>query len=97
MPPRWLAQEIISKPPGCILHRGNREGFAIEEQHMSEFRVADAYSVLQHCIEHRVKLAGRGADNPENLRRRRLLLQRLVTLAAKARDLSFLTSNSRSL
>jgi hypothetical protein len=36
--------------------------------------VADAYRFLQHGFKDRLKIAGRATDNPQDLRRCRLLL-----------------------
>jgi hypothetical protein len=48
---------------------------------------ADAYRVCQHGLEHRLKLAGRAADDFQHVGRRRQLLQRLVALALCAVEL----------
>ena len=47
---------------------------------ISKLGVADADGVLQHGFEHRLKIAGRAADNLEHLRRGRLLVQRFGQL-----------------
>jgi hypothetical protein len=75
-----FAQEIISEPRGCILHGGNHEGLAIEEQHMSEFRFADARRVRQHCLENGLELSGRARNDAQHFGGRRLLLQRLAQI-----------------
>src|SRR5262249_13116672 len=41
---------------------------------------ADAYRVLQHRLEHRLKLAWRTGDHTQHLRSGRLLLQRLAQI-----------------
>ena len=46
------------------------------DRHIAEFGVANADGVLQHCCKHRLKIAGRPADDLKHLRRGRLLLQR---------------------
>ncbi len=51
--------------------------------------LAEARCVLQHGLEHRLKLAGRARDDAQDLRRRRLLLQRLGELAGAQLDLFF--------
>ena len=53
------------------------EAIAVTAVNIPELGVADADGLLQHCCKHRLKIAGRAADDLEHLRRRRLLLQRL--------------------
>ena len=48
---------------------------------IAELCLAKRDGVLQHGFEHRLKIAGRAADNLEHLRGRRLLLQRFGELA----------------
>ena len=47
------------------------------EKHLPELGLADAHSIIEHGLQHRLKFAGRGADDTKNVRRRGLLLQRL--------------------
>jgi hypothetical protein len=51
------------------------ESVAIEPEHGPEFCLTDARRVLQHCLEHRLQLAGRSTDDPQHLRGCCLLLQ----------------------
>jgi WD domain, G-beta repeat len=53
---------------------------AFDEEQVTELRLADAYSVFQHGLEHRRELAGRTRYHLQHLGRRRLLLQRLGEL-----------------
>src|SRR5215470_617861 len=50
------------------------------EIEVAEPSLANAHCIGQHGLEHRLKLAGRTADDLQHLRRRRLLLQRLDEL-----------------
>src|SRR5215470_9453343 len=50
------------------------------EIEVAEPSLANAHCIGQHGLEHRLKLAGRTADDLQHLRRRRLLLQRLAEL-----------------
>src|SRR6516164_11385126 len=59
----------------------------------AELGLADANRVHQHRLEHRLKLARCARNDAQHLSRCGLLLSGLRKLAAKARDLSFLTSN----
>jgi hypothetical protein len=52
----------------------------IEVEH-PELGPADAGCARQHCLEHRLQLARRAADDLQDLRGRGLLLQRLAQLA----------------
>jgi len=54
---------------------------AIEAVQCAELSVADADGSLQHGCKHRLKIAGRAADDLKHLRRGRLLLQRLGEFA----------------
>ena len=63
------------------------QGIAVQAVDISECGVADADSLLQQSGKHRFKCARRPADNLEHLRSRHQLLQRLVPLAGKPRDL----------
>ena len=51
-----------------------------------DFGLADARRVLQHLLENRLQLAGRAADDLENFRGRRLLLERLRQIARARLD-----------
>ena len=62
------------------MRRNEVEDVPIPAVDISKLGVADAYSFLQHGCKHRLKIAGRAADDLEHLRRRGLLLQRLGKL-----------------
>ena len=54
---------------------GNKmQSIAILTVDVAEVGVADARSILQHGREHRLKVAGRAADNLKHLGRSSLLL-----------------------
>ena len=61
--------------------RNEVQGIAVPAIDISEVGVADANGFLQHGRKHRLKIAGRAADDLEHLRRGRLLLQRLGEVA----------------
>ena len=65
----------------CAVQRDEPKRVSIVQQEVAKFGVADAYCVLQHGLKHRLQLAGRTADDLEDLGGRRLLLQRLAQLA----------------
>ena len=62
------------------MRRNEMQGVTIPAVDISKLGVTDADSILQHGCKHRLKIAGRAADDLEHLRRRRLLLQRFGKL-----------------
>ena len=56
------------------MRRNEVQGFPIPEMDISKLGIADANRIRQHCVKHRLEIAGRAADDPEHLRRRGLLL-----------------------
>src|SRR5262249_62158000 len=60
---------------------------AVHEQD-AEFRFANSCGVLQHRLEDRLKIAGRAADDTEDLRGRGLLLKRFAQLVEQAGGLA---------
>ena len=58
------------------MRRNEVQGLAVPAIDISKFGVADANGILQHGCKHRLKIAGRAADDLKHLRRGRLLLQR---------------------
>ena len=60
-------------------------GLAIIKVQSTEPGLAKPRGVFQNSVEHRFKVVGRRADDSQHLRGGRLLLQRLVALAAKPR------------
>src|ERR1700693_3884677 len=53
---------------------------AIVEQDVAEFGFANPQGVREHRLKYGLHIARRRADDPEHLRRRRLLLQRLAEI-----------------
>ena len=62
------------------MKRRRSEVFAIINQQAAEIGRAEIMCLLQHRVEHRREVAGRGIDDLQHLGGRGLLLQRLVTL-----------------
>ena len=60
-----------------VVHGHGAESLALAEVERAELRLADARRLLQHRLEHRPQLPRRTADDLQDLRGRRLLLQRL--------------------
>ena len=62
---------------------------AISLHHMefAESRAAQAHCLVQHCVEHRRQIAGRGIDDLQHLGGRGLLLQSLTRLGNEPRVL----------
>src|SRR5215469_11480850 len=56
------------------------EGRTVETIQRTELGVADTRSILQHSLEHRLKIARRRTDDAQHIRRRSLLLQRFAQL-----------------
>ena len=67
------------------MHRNTPNGIAFGSVQGPELGLADAYRVCQHGLEHRLKFAGRGADDFQHFGGRRLLLRRLTALAGRGR------------
>ena len=59
-------------------HRANAT--ALAQKHLAKLGLADRDGMLQHRLEHRLELAGRAANDTEDLGCRSLLLQRLSSL-----------------
>jgi hypothetical protein len=55
--------------------------FAVVAEQRAELGFTDARCVLQHCLEYGLQLAGRAADDLQDLGCRRPLLQRFKKLA----------------
>src|SRR5215472_12820117 len=58
------------------MHSSYLPGIAIVSIHKSELGFANPNCVCQHGLEYGLQLAWRGADNPQDIRRCGLLLQR---------------------
>ena len=78
-------------PGGCasgsLLERvvgGRLQVFAFDEQHAREGCVAELRGALCHGIEHRLHVGGRARDRVQDVRDRRLLLERLLRLVEEA-------------
>jgi hypothetical protein len=50
-----------------ILRRNQVQGVTIPTVDISELPIAEAKGVLQHGLEHRLKITRRPADNPKHL------------------------------
>ena len=66
---------------------------AFAKPKIAEFGLADARCILQDRLENRLQVSGRRADDTQNFRCSRLLLQRLVQFAGEPRDLCFLAGS----
>ena len=71
------ASAAIGKRRRRIMRCHEVQGVAVPAMDISELGVADADGILQHSCKHRLKIAGRAADNLEHFRSGCLLLQRL--------------------
>ena len=79
------ADDRFALPPlgPCGRRAGRRdetESVAFAQPQVAEPGTADAHRILQHGLEHGLKLAGRRADDLQHLGGRRLLLQRLAEI-----------------
>ena len=63
------------------MRRNEVQRVAVPAIDISKLGVADANGILQHGLEHWLKIAGRAANYPKHLRGGGLLLQRLPKLA----------------
>src|SRR6516162_8353522 len=70
----------------------NKQMLPVEFENAHVVRTAEASRTPDHDLQHWAEFARRCADYLQNLRCRRLLFPRIVQLATKPRDLSFLTS-----
>ena len=66
-------------------HRAERSAFV--QRHDAEFRIADPRGIFEHGRKDRFQFARRRADDAQDVRRRRLLLQRLPQFAEQPRVL----------
>ena len=64
-----------------VVHCRGAKAIALAEVKRTELGLADAGGVLQHCLEHPLKLARGRVDHSEHFGGRRLLLQRLAQFA----------------
>src|SRR6516165_2821490 len=76
------AAQLLRQFFRVAMHRGRTESLTVPKSQGSKRRSAQAVRLLQDRVEHRREIAGRGIDNLQDLRGRRLLLQRLVTLCS---------------
>src|SRR5882724_441065 len=77
----------VSERRRNVVERDSSNEVSLVKNHGAEFRPADTRGVLQHLLEYRLQLAGRGTDDLKNLRGRRLLLQRLGQFRGPLLDL----------
>src|SRR5262245_65154509 len=68
-------------------NRGEMEKFAVIGEHVTVSRLAEPDRSLEHRVEHRCEVAGRGIDDLQYLGGRGLLLQRLARLGQEPRVL----------
>ena len=61
----------------------------LNQQHCPKSGFANPSGILQHSLEHWLKLTGRGADNLEDLRSRGFALARFGELAGELLDICF--------
>src|SRR5215472_9798869 len=73
---------------GCESPRGrDTSALSFDEPEGALDSAAESDRLLEHRVEHRCEVAGRGIDDLQYLGRRRLLLQRLARLGQKPRIL----------
>src|SRR6516165_9324204 len=65
--------------------RDSAQLLAFGNKELAELCPAQSHCFFEHSIEHRREVAGRGIDDPENLRGRGLLFERLARLGDEAR------------
>ena len=65
----------------------------LNQQHCPKSGFANPSGILQHSLEHWLKLTGRGADNLEDLRSRGFALARFGELAGQLLDICFLAGS----
>src|SRR5262249_22419419 len=58
-----------------VMQRGDAKAVTLAYAQVSKSSLADARSICQHRLKHRLKLAGRSTDDLQHFRGRRLLLQ----------------------
>ena len=63
-----------------VMQRASAERLAVIEIERPEFCITQPHRISQHCLEYRLQLTGRRADDPQHIGRRRLLLQRLTQI-----------------
>src|SRR5262249_54030908 len=71
----------IDEGTRCVERGKKVKKLAIPAIDIAKLGVANAYSILQHSCEHRLKITGRATDNPQHLRGGRLLFKRFGQLA----------------
>jgi uncharacterized protein YeaO (DUF488 family) len=74
----------------------NTQMLPVEFENGHVVRTAEASRTPDHDLQHWAEFARRCADYLQNLRCRRLLFPRIVQLATKPRDLSFLAGSRRT-
>src|SRR6516225_9876367 len=80
-PPISLLLQIFSICWHRTMYCNNFPGSAVISIHEPEFGLTNFHSVSQHCLKDRLQLAGRRTNDSQDLRGRRLLLQRLTEIA----------------
>ncbi len=73
----WVALTEVHVGFRRIVHRRITQNPAVAQHEVAEFRAAEPRRIGKQRVEHGFELAGRAADDAEDLRGRSLLLQRL--------------------
>src|SRR6516165_4630785 len=85
--PQWLLMKELGICFGDAATRDCAEPFVLVRIDAADRRLAQPYGLLNHRIQNRGEVAGRGIDHLQYLRRRSLLLQRLARLGQQSRVL----------
>src|SRR5262249_44695168 len=72
----------------CAMMGHDTQGVPIKFEEGCTVSATEACRTLDHAVQHGLKVARRRADDPQNLRRRRLLLKRLKQLAVACLELT---------
>src|SRR5260370_700397 len=71
--------------PRVTAYGTKMKGLTIPGSENAKGSLAQPRCLLQHCVEHRREVAGRGVDDPQHLGGRGLLLERFARLGDEAR------------
>ena len=91
--PLWSALPELGKRRRDAEHRVRTPRAILKAKQNPETGLADAHGICQHGLKHQLQLAGRCADNLENLGGGGELFQRLVPLAGELYSLGFLAGS----
>ena len=84
---KGLGEKIFAVLRRSAVYCDDAKFVAFAEPKIAKFGLADARCILQDRLENWLQVSGRRADDTQNFRCGRLLLQGLVPLAGKPRDL----------